>query len=424
VIRAGRGQSKASSDHRTYVRVVRKLLDIALGIVTSVAGFLEIGSLVTSAQAGALFGYRLLWAVVLGGACLAFLVEMSGRFAAVSRHTVADAMRERFGFNFFLVPFVVLLLTGVSVLAAELGGAAIALELATGIDHRLSAVAVVLVTWLLLWWGTFAVVEKGVSTLALITVVFAIAAVKAHPRWREVLGGAVPRLSPGHDRGRYWFLAVAILGASISPYLFFFYSSGAIEEKWDASHLTMNRIVSGVGMGFGSLMSVAVVVLGAVVLPGVAVDHYRQLPALLEEVLGRKGYWLFAGALGIACLGAALEVALATAYTAAQGFGWNWGENQKPAQDARFSASYTLVLVAAAAPVVAGVNVLGLTNLTMALTAATLPVAVVPFLLLMNDRDYVGDHGNSLVGNVVVAAIVGLACVLAVVSIPLQVLGG
>jgi Mn2+/Fe2+ NRAMP family transporter len=402
---------------------VGKVLDIALGIVTSVAGFLEIGSIVTSAQAGAAFGYRLIWAVVLGGACLALLVEMSGRFAAVSRHTVVDAMRERFGFNFFLVPLTTVALTGLCVLAAELGGAAIALELATGLDHRLWAVAVMLGAWLLLWRGTFGVVEKGVSTLALITVVFAVAAVKAHPRWGEVVRGAVP-LPPPHHPARYWFLAVAILGASISPYLFFFYSSGAVEEKWDASHVTMNRIVSGVGMGFGSLMAVAVLILAAVVLPGVDVAHYRQLPALLVETLGRPGFWLFAAALGIACLGAVLEVALATAYLVAQGFGWNWGENQKPSRDARFSATYTLALIVAALPIVLGVNVLALTNVTMALTATTLPVAVAPFLVLMNDRDYVAEYGNSWLGNLAVTLIVGVAFVLAVVRIPLEVLGG
>src|SRR2546421_10048110 len=99
---------------------MRKALDIALGIVTSVGGFLEIGSLVTAAQAGAVFGYQLVWAVILGGACLAFLVEMAGRFAAVSRHTVTDAMRERFGFNLFLLPLATLLLVVVAVLAAEL----------------------------------------------------------------------------------------------------------------------------------------------------------------------------------------------------------------------------------------------------------------------------------------------------------------
>ena len=75
---------------------MKKLLEITLGIVTSIGGFLEVGSLATSAQAGAAFGYQLLWAIVLGTVCLIFLVEMSGRLAAVSKQPLAGAMRERF----------------------------------------------------------------------------------------------------------------------------------------------------------------------------------------------------------------------------------------------------------------------------------------------------------------------------------------
>jgi Mn2+/Fe2+ NRAMP family transporter len=403
----------------------RQVLDVALGITTSVAGFLEIGSLVTSAQAGGAFGYRLIWAVLLGGVCLAALVEMGGRFAAVSKHTIADALRERFGFAFFLVPLVALLLVGLAVLSAELGGVSAALELATGIDRRVWVLPIALLAWGLLWRGTFGVIENGVSLLSLVTVSFAVAAVAAHPDWRALAAGVTPR-PPPHDAAHYWFLAVTILGASISPYLFFFYSSGAIEEKWDQRRLGANRVVSGAGMGFGSLIAVAVLVLGAVVFhtAGIEPQDYRQLPALLTGVFGRTGFVLFVVSLGIACLGAVVEVALANAYLVAQGFGWRWGEGLRPRDDARFCLVYTASLALAIVPGLAGVDLLKLTNVTMALNAATLPVAVAPFLLLMNDADYVGKHGNHWVGNLIVACIVALAFVLAAVSLPLEIAGG
>src|SRR3954464_2734489 len=94
---------------------MNKLLEISLGIVTSVGGYLEIGSIATSAQAGAAFGFQLLWALVLGTLCIIVLVEMSGRFAAVSHHTISDAIRERFGFNFFLLPLTVTVLLNLMV---------------------------------------------------------------------------------------------------------------------------------------------------------------------------------------------------------------------------------------------------------------------------------------------------------------------
>lgn len=101
---------------------MKKIFEIALGIVTSIGGFLEIGSLATAVQAGAEFRYQLIWAIALGGLCVIFLVEMSGRFAAVSQRTIPDAVRERFGFVFFVAPFVGFVLVTLLVLAAEIGG--------------------------------------------------------------------------------------------------------------------------------------------------------------------------------------------------------------------------------------------------------------------------------------------------------------
>src|SRR5438045_1327998 len=80
-------------------RAMKKVLEIALGIVTSVGGFLDVGSITTSSEAGASFGFALVWPLALGTICVIFLVEMSGRLAAVSKHTLAAAIRERFGFR-------------------------------------------------------------------------------------------------------------------------------------------------------------------------------------------------------------------------------------------------------------------------------------------------------------------------------------
>src|SRR3954471_23536593 len=138
---------------------MKKLLGIALGIVTSIGGFLDVGSIATSAQAGAGFGYALLWAVLLGTLCVIFLVEMSGRFSIVSGHTITDAVRKRFGFAAVIVPFAATLLVSLLVLASELGGACLALQLWTGIHFAVFAIPVAAVVWLLLWLGTFDIVE-------------------------------------------------------------------------------------------------------------------------------------------------------------------------------------------------------------------------------------------------------------------------
>src|SRR2546430_2638762 len=87
-------------------RAMKKLFEIALGIVTSFGGFLEAGSIATAAQAGAVYQYQLLWAVALGTIVLIFLIEMAGRLAAVGHHPLPSAVRERFGFNFYVIPLI------------------------------------------------------------------------------------------------------------------------------------------------------------------------------------------------------------------------------------------------------------------------------------------------------------------------------
>jgi Mn2+/Fe2+ NRAMP family transporter len=169
-----------------------------------------------------------------------------------------------------------------------------------------------------------------------------------------------------------------------------------------------------------------VLVLAALVFPprGLHADHYSQLALLLQDAFGHWGFVLFVLSLGIACLGAALEITLEMAYFAAQGFGWNWSENQPPKKEARFSLTYIVVILLATVIVLTGVDPLKITIMSMALTAATLPLSIIPFLILMNDRNYLEEHTNGWFSNSVVILIVMLAFVLAVVSIPLQILGG
>src|SRR3954453_6521520 len=153
-----------------------QIVQIALGIVTSIGGFLEVGSIATAAQAGAAFSFQLLWPIALGTLCLIFLIEMSGRLAAISHHPLPSAVRERFGFHYFFVPLAAESVIDLLVLASEIGGVCLGLQLLTGIAFFYWAVPVAFVLWLFLWGGTFGVIEYGVSLLGLTTVVFVVAA--------------------------------------------------------------------------------------------------------------------------------------------------------------------------------------------------------------------------------------------------------
>ena len=400
-------------------------MKVLLGIVTSICGFIEVGSLSTSAQAGAEYRFRLLWAIVLATICVAFLVEMAGRLAIMSKHPLTATVREHFGIKLHAVPLVGEVLLDVLVLAAEIGGMCIALQLLTGISFRWWAIPAGLAVWIFLWKGTFGMIENGVSLVGMLTLVFVVGAIRLNPPLRELAEGLVPTV-PDKDPVRYGFLAVSILGATISPYLLNFYSTGAVEEDWTEKDVGQNRIVAAFGMGFGSCVSAGVLVLAALVLEprGIQVDQYHQAALILPPAFGHWGIPLFAAALFIGCFGAALEVGLNLSYALSQALGWNWGEDIRPHDDARFTTVYTVAILLASILMLAGVPPLKLTMFSMALTVIVMPLIVLPFLVVMNDPRYLGQRRNGWLGNLVVILITLMGFFLALVSIPLEVLGG
>ena len=157
---------------------------------------------------------------------------------------------------------------------------------------------------------------------------------------------------------------------------------------------------------------------------GIHVDTIEQLGLMLTPALGRAGFVCMVGVIGVNCFGATVEIALACAYLLAQALGWEWAEDAKPREHARFSLTYTAAIAVATVPVALGVDVLKLTNFSMALTAASLPVTVLPLLVLMNDAKFLHKHRNGWLGNLAIGAIAVMSLVLLAVTIPLQIFGG
>jgi Mn2+/Fe2+ NRAMP family transporter len=404
---------------------MKALVDLVLGIVTSIGGFIEAGSISTAAQAGSEFGFQLLWAIAAATAMLAILVEMSGRLAAVSKRSLVAAVRERFGVHFHIVPLTAELVIDVLLLAAEIGGVAIALKLLTGVAFVWWIVPIGLAIWLVLWLCGFGLIEYGIGLLGLVTIAFVVSAWQLQPDLADVGASLIPSL-PEHHPTRYAFLAVSIIGATASPYLLNFYSSGAVEEKLTERELWVNRTTAYVGMCFGGVVSMGVLVTSAMVLgpQRILVDSYDQAALMFVPVFDRWAIALFAAALGIGCFGAAVELALNAGYLFAQFFGWSWGANRPRRDAARFTSAFTVVLLASLAVGLLGFDPLRLTMISVALTVVIMPAVVLPFLVLMNDEAYVKTHTSGPVGNAVLAVLTVVGALMAMVVVPLEILGG
>jgi len=404
---------------------VKKLFNLALGIVTSIGGFVEVGSISTAVQAGAEFGFSLLWAIAGASLFLAALAEMAGRVAAVTKRSMAAAVRERFGFHFQVIPLGAEVIIDTLLLTAELGGAAIAVKMLTGIGFQWWVLPLGLVAWLVLWFGSFTVIEDGVGLLGIVTLSFVVAAWRLNPDVGPIARGFVPAI-PRHDLTRYAFLAVSIVGATVSPYLLNFYASGAIEEKWTQQDLWINRLTAWCGMGFGSTVAMGCLVTAAIVLgpQHVKVDTYEQAAQMFVPVYGRWAVALFAVSLGVGCFGAAVEIALNAGYVLGQAFGWTWGIDKKRRDVSRFATAFSGVLVLGVAIATIGFDPLRVTLISAALTVVIMPLVVLPFLVLMNEEEYVGEHTSGPLGNGLLAALTVLGALMAIVVIPLEIFGG
>jgi manganese transport protein len=399
---------------------MKKIFEIALGILAAIGGFVDIGDIVFNVAAGAMFQYQLLWVVVIGVGAIITYSEMCGRVAVVSQRAVFDAVRERLGFSVGLVALVAAQLVNLLTLAAEIGGIALALQLLAGLPFRALLVLAVLGLAIVIWALPFEWIERVFGYVGLTMLVFAVAAIKLQPQWGEVATGFVPSVDTG-DAAVYGFFVVGLIGAATVPYEVYFYSSGAIEERWTPKDLGTNRANAIIGYSLGGLLSIALMITaGALFYPQAIIPETLGSVALGADVpLGQIG--LVLALIGIAVSGAAIDTAFSGAYNLAQYFGWEWGKFRRPVEAPRFTIAWMVMLVLGFLIVVTGVNPIQVTEYSVIFSVVALPLTYIPILLVANDRAYMRSYANGRVANVFGIAYLVVILIAAIAAIPLMI---
>ncbi|MFL6060047.1 MAG: divalent metal cation transporter, partial [Marmoricola sp.] len=162
---------------------MKKFWALALGILTAIGGFVDIGDLVVNSQVGARFGLSLGTTVVVGVLGICVFAEMSGRVAVCSKRATFDLVRERLGPRMGLLNLLASLVVTALTFVAEIGGVALALSLVTSVDHRLLVPVIGVLIWLVLWRAKFSWMENVLGLLGLALVIFAVAMWKLAPDW-------------------------------------------------------------------------------------------------------------------------------------------------------------------------------------------------------------------------------------------------
>jgi manganese transport protein len=402
---------------------VKQFLQIALGILSAIGGFVDIGDLVFNTQAGATFGFELMWVVVIGVVGIIVYSEMCGRVAAISKRPVFDLVRERVGFGAGLGTLIASEIVNLLTCAAEVGGVAIVLQLLSGLPYRALILLAVIGLLVLSWSLPFEWIERLFGYVGLCLLVVAVAAIKAHPSWSHVAHGFVPGLPEG-NRLVYLYFVVGLLGAALTPYEVYFYSSGAVEDGWGPKDLRMNKVTAIIGYGLGAFLSFSLMVLAAMVFLPRGIDpQFLATPALgVQAVLGKIGLILALVGILFAVGGAAIETSFSGAYNISQFFGWQWGKRERPSGAPRFTLSWIVIFVLALGIVMTGYDPVKITEYSVIFSVVALPLTFLPILLVANDPVYMGRHRNSRLSNVFGIAYFVLILAIAVSAIPLMLL--
>ncbi|MEU8274742.1 NRAMP family divalent metal transporter [Microbispora bryophytorum] len=400
---------------------MKRLVGVTLGILTAFGGFVDIGDLVANAVVGSRFGMSLAWVVVVGIIGICVFAEMSGRIAAVSQRPVFDLVRERMGPRAGLVNLGASFFINVLTLAAEIGGAALALELVTGLNYLLWVPPVALVAWLVMWRVKFETMERVFGLAGLALVVFLVALWQLGPDWGALTTQLV---RPPQDEGvpTYLYYAIALLGGAMTPYEVFFFSSGGVEEKWTRKDLVTARANVFVGFPLGGVLSLTIAACAATVFMPVAAepDSLGQMVLPVAEGLGKIGLGVVILGVFAATFGATLETALSSGYSLSQYFGWQWGKYVVPGRAARFHVTVLASVIVATALILTTIDPIKVTEYSLVFSAAALPLTYLPVLMIANDPDYMGEKVNGRFSNLLGSFYMVLLLVVALAAIPLM----
>jgi Mn2+/Fe2+ NRAMP family transporter len=405
---------------------MKMVFGLALGVLTAIGGFLDIGDLVTNSVVGARFGMSLTWAVVVGVIGICLFAQMSGRVAAVGGRATFEIIRERLGPRLAVANLVGSFLINLLTLTAEIGGVAISLQLVTGLERWVWAPIAAIAVWLVVWAVKFSVMENVTGLLGLTLIVFVVAVVLLKPDWSALATSTAPTVPKGETPGTYWYFAIALFGAAMTPYEVFFFSSGAVEEHWSSRDLAQSRVNVLVGFPLGGVLSIAIAAGASLVLlpKRIEVTSLSQAALPVAQAGGMIALVVLLVGFVAATFGAALETTLSSGYTLAQFFGWSWGKFRRPDRASRFHLTMVLGLLIGLGILATGVDPVQLTEFSVVFSAIALPLTYLPILIVANDPEYMGERVNGRVTNAFGVLYLGIILVASVAAIPLMILTG
>jgi Mn2+/Fe2+ NRAMP family transporter len=366
----------------------------------------DAGGIFTYSQAGAQFGYTLLWTMIPITIALVVVQEMASRMGAVTGKGLSDLIREEFGFRVTFLVMVTLVITNFGNVVGEFAGVASSLEL-FGVSKYLAVPVCAAIVWALVVRGTYDSIEKIFLVASAIYVCYIVAGVLAHPDWKAAAFATVTRpQAEGIRNYGYLYMVIGLVGTTIAPWMQFYLQASVVEKGITPKQYAASRWDVILGCLFTDIVAWFIIVACAATLYANGQHDIGSSGAeaaqALRPLAGEYAYLLFAAGLFNASLFAACILPISTAYAVCEGLGFESGLDKKFHEAPAFYWLYTaLIVLGAAVVLVPRLPLVYVTVLSQVANGVVLPVVLVFMLLLTNDKELMGGYANSRRFNVI-----------------------
>jgi NRAMP (natural resistance-associated macrophage protein)-like metal ion transporter len=383
---------------RTWrVRIILFLAVLGPGFITANVDN-DANGILTYSQAGAQFGYKLLWTMLPVTLALIVVQEMSARMGVVTGKGLSDLIREEFGLRMTFVMMILLVIVNYGNVVGEFSGIAGSMQL-FNVTKYISVPVCAAIVWWLVVKGDYKSVEKVFLVASVIYVAYIVSGVVAHPDWHQALKATVTLPARNAWTNDYVYMIIGVIGTTIAPWMQFYLQSSIVEKGITVRQYKASRLDVVVGCIFTDVVAWFIIVACAATLfvhgmTNIAVP--ADAAGAMKPLAGNFTFILFAAGLFNAALFSASILPLSTAYTVCEGLGFESGVDKSFKEAPFFYWFYTLLIALGAGLVlIPNFPLVKFMIWSQVLNGILLPVIMIFMLKLINKPELMGKHTNS-----------------------------
>jgi Mn2+/Fe2+ NRAMP family transporter len=382
-------------------RVLAMLAVLGPGFVTATVDN-DPGGILTYSQAGAKFGYSLLWTLIPTTIALIVVQEMAARMGVVTGKGLADLIREEFGLRITVFTMFVLALADLGNIFAEFAGIASGMGI-FGVAKALSVPAGAALVWIVIVRGTYRPVERILILFSLIYLAYPVSAFLAKPDWHAALRETL--LPEFRTEPAYITMIVGLIGTTITPWMQFYLQASIVEKGVSIREYRLARWDVIFGCIFTDVIAFFVIVACAATLYRSGTGELKDAAdaaVSLRPFAGQFAAALFGVGLVNASLLSAAILPLATAYNICEGLGFESGVDRRFREAPIFYSLYSaLIVMGAGFVLIPGLPLMRMILLSQVANGVLLPFVLIFMLVLVNRRELMGDRTNGPWANVI-----------------------